>query len=131
MYRPLADEIRPSTIDEMVGQEHILGPDGMLRRIVESGNIPNMIFYGPSGTGKTTAARIIASQTNRTLRRLGLAPVAAGMILAAGATLLSVAEGGWLAWAVAAISTLLLMTTRASPFVLLPAGALVFWMVFG
>ncbi len=70
MYRPLADEIRPQTIDEMVGQEHILGENGMLRRIVESGSIPNMIFYGPSGTGKTTAARIIAQNTNRTLRKL-------------------------------------------------------------
>ncbi len=70
MYRPLADEIRPQSIDEMVGQEHILGEDGMLRRIVESGSIPNMISYGPSGTGKTTAARIIAQNTNRTLRKL-------------------------------------------------------------
>ncbi len=70
MYRPLADEIRPQSLDEMVGQEHILGEDGMLRRIVESGSIPNMIFYGPSGTGKTTAARIIARNTNRTLRKL-------------------------------------------------------------
>jgi len=70
MYRPLADEIRPKTLDEVVGQEHILQSDGMLRRIVESGQIPNMIFYGPSGTGKTTVARIIASQTNRTLRKL-------------------------------------------------------------
>ncbi|MCM1150199.1 MAG: replication-associated recombination protein A [Butyricicoccus sp.] len=70
MYRPLADEIRPRTLDEMVGQQHILGSDGMLRRIVESNRIPNMIFYGPSGTGKTTAARIIANQTNRTLRKL-------------------------------------------------------------
>ncbi len=70
MYRPLADEIRPQTIDDMVGQEHILGEDGMLRRIIESGSIPNMIFYGPSGTGKTTAARIIAKNTNRTLRKL-------------------------------------------------------------
>ena len=70
MYRPLADEIRPQTLDEVVGQSHILGPDGMLRRIVESGSIPNMIFYGPSGTGKTTVARIIAQQTNRTLRKL-------------------------------------------------------------
>ena len=70
MYRPLADEIRPQTIDEMVGQSHILGENGLLRRIVERGNIPNMIFYGPSGTGKTTAARIIARQTNRTLRKL-------------------------------------------------------------
>jgi putative ATPase len=70
MYRPLADEIRPQTLDEVVGQPHILGADGMLRRIVESGSIPNMIFYGPSGTGKTTVARIIAQQTNRTLRKL-------------------------------------------------------------
>ena len=69
-YRPLADEIRPHSLDDVVGQEHILGKDGLLRRIVESGNIPNMIFYGPSGTGKTTVARIIAERTNRTLRRL-------------------------------------------------------------
>lgn len=70
MYRPLADELRPQTLDEIVGQEHILGEDSMLRRIVSSGQIPNMIFYGPSGTGKTTVARIIAEKTNRTLRRL-------------------------------------------------------------
>ena len=70
MYRPLADEIRPQTLDEVVGQEHILGKNGMLRRIIESGSIPNMIFYGPSGTGKTTCARIIAQKTNRTLRKL-------------------------------------------------------------
>ncbi len=70
MYRPLADEIRPQTLDEMVGQKHILGEKGLLRRIVKSGNIPNMIFYGPSGTGKTTCARIIANNTNRTLRKL-------------------------------------------------------------
>lgn len=69
-YRPLADEIRPTSLDEVVGQSHILSKNGMLRRIVESGNIPNMIFYGPSGTGKTTVARIIAQRTNRTLRRL-------------------------------------------------------------
>ena len=70
MYRQLADEIRPTTLDDVVGQKHILGPNGMLRRIVESGEIPNMVFYGPSGTGKTTVASIIAASTNRTLRRL-------------------------------------------------------------
>ena len=70
MYKPLADEIRPESLDEVVGQQHILGPRGLLRRIVESGQIPNMIFYGPSGTGKTTVARIIARRTNRTLRKL-------------------------------------------------------------
>ncbi len=70
MYKPLADELRPSSLDDVVGQKHILGENGMLRRIVESGQIPNMIFYGPSGTGKTTIARIIAERTNRTLRKL-------------------------------------------------------------
>ena len=69
-YRPLADEIRPETLDEVVGQKHILGEGGLLRRIIESGDIPNLIFYGPSGTGKTTVANIIAKQTHRTLRRL-------------------------------------------------------------
>ncbi len=70
MYRPLADEIRPRTLDEVVGQEHILGPGGLLRRIIDSGNVPNLIFYGPSGSGKTTVANIIAAETHRTLRRL-------------------------------------------------------------
>lgn len=70
MYKPLADKIRPTTLDEVVGQKHILGENGMLRRIVESGDVPNMIFYGPSGTGKTTVARIIAEKTNRSLRKL-------------------------------------------------------------
>ena len=68
--RPLADEIRPLDLDEVVGQKHILGPGGLLRRVIESGNIPNMVFYGPSGTGKTTVANIIARRTDRTLRRL-------------------------------------------------------------
>ena len=69
-YRPLADEIRPQTLDQVVGQTHILGPDGLLRRIIESGSIPNLIFYGPSGVGKTTVANIIAKQTNRPLHWL-------------------------------------------------------------
>ena len=69
-YRPLADEIRPASLDDVVGQKHILGADGLLRRIIESGSIPNLVFYGPSGTGKTTVANIIAARTNRTLRRI-------------------------------------------------------------
>lgn len=69
-YRPLADEIRPETLDEVVGQQHILGENGVLRRIIEGGNVPNMVFYGPSGTGKTTVANIIAKRTDRTLHRL-------------------------------------------------------------
>ena len=70
MYQPLADLLRPTTLDEVYGQEHILGKGAVLRRLVESGNVPNMIFYGPSGTGKTTVAKIIAQQTNRTLFQL-------------------------------------------------------------
>jgi len=70
MYQPLADEIRPQDLDQVVGQAHILGPNGMLRRIIDSGSIPNMVFYGPSGTGKTTVANIIAQRTSRSLRRL-------------------------------------------------------------
>ncbi len=70
MYQPLADLLRPTTLDEVYGQEHILGQGAVLRRLIESGNIPNMIFYGPSGTGKTTVANIIAKQTNRTLYQL-------------------------------------------------------------
>ena len=69
-YRPLADEIRPQSLDQVVGQRHILGENGLLRRIIEGGNIPNLIFYGPSGTGKTTVANIIAQRTNRPLHRL-------------------------------------------------------------
>lgn len=69
-YRPLADEIRPQSLDDVVGQSHILKGNGMLRRIIESGNIPNLVFYGPSGTGKTTVANIIAQRSGRTLRRL-------------------------------------------------------------
>lgn len=70
MYQPLADLLRPQSLDEVYGQEHILGHNGILRRLIASGNIPNMIFYGPSGTGKTTVANIIARQTNRTLYKL-------------------------------------------------------------
>lgn len=70
MYRPLADEIRPITMDEVVGQRHILGEGGVLRRIIQGNNIPNMVFYGPSGTGKTTVANIIAQKTRRPLHRL-------------------------------------------------------------
>lgn len=70
MNKPLADRIRPKTLDEVVGQSHLLGKDKPLRRIIESGQIPNMIFYGPSGTGKTTVARIIADNTNLKMYKL-------------------------------------------------------------
>ena len=70
MQRPLADEIRPKTLDEVVGQRHLLSPGAVLRRLIDSGTEANMVFYGPSGTGKTTIANIIARQTNKTLHRL-------------------------------------------------------------
>ncbi len=70
MYQPLAEILRPTELDQVFGQEHILGKGAVLRRLIESGNVPNMIFYGPSGTGKTTVANIIAKQTNRTLCQL-------------------------------------------------------------
>ena len=70
MYQPLADLLRPQSLDEVYGQEHILGEGAVLRRLIDSGNVPNMVFYGPSGTGKTTVANIIAKQTNRTLYKL-------------------------------------------------------------
>ena len=70
MYQPLAEILRPKTLDEVYGQEHILGKGAVLRRLIDSGKIPNMVFYGPSGTGKTTVANIIAEKTNRTLYKL-------------------------------------------------------------
>lgn len=70
MPTPLADKIRPKTLDDVVGQSHILGANKPLRRIIESGKIPNMIFYGPSGVGKTTVARIIADNTKMRMYKL-------------------------------------------------------------
>lgn len=80
MYQPLADLLRPQTLDEVFGQEHILGKGAVLRRLIDSGKIPNMIFYGPSGTGKTTVANIIAKQTNRTLFQLNATTASTGDI---------------------------------------------------
>ena len=80
MYQPLADLIRPSSLDDVFGQEHILGKGAVLRRLIDSGKVPNMIFYGPSGTGKTTVANIIAKQTNRTLYKLNATTASTGDI---------------------------------------------------
>lgn len=70
MSIPLADRIRPQTLDEIAGQKHLFGEGKALRNIIESGVIPNLIFYGPSGTGKTTVARIIAGATKKRLHIL-------------------------------------------------------------
>ncbi len=70
MNDPLASRIRPQELSQVVGQRHLLAPGKPLYNMIESGNIPNLIFYGPSGTGKTTVASIIAKRTNRTLFKL-------------------------------------------------------------
>lgn len=70
MTTPLADRIRPKTLDDIAGQKHLFGEGAALRGIIESGRIPNLIFYGPPGTGKTTVARIIAASTNKRLHIL-------------------------------------------------------------
>ena len=102
MHRPLADEIRPKTLDEVVGQSHLLAPGAVLRRLIESGTDANMVFYGPSGTGKTTIANLIASKTNKTLYRLNATTASlqdikdimadAGTMLAPGGILLYLDE---------------------------------------
>lgn len=70
MTRPLADRIRPNSLDTVVGQHHILGEGKLLTNIIKTGDIPNMIFYGPSGTGKTTLANICASVSNKTFYKI-------------------------------------------------------------
>ena len=70
MSAPLAERLRPQSLDDIVGQQHLLGPGKPLRRIIESGEIPNMVFYGPPGVGKTTLASIIAKRTSRSLCKL-------------------------------------------------------------
>ena len=70
MNEPLAQRLRPKTLADVCGQQHLLAPDRVFRRTIESGRIPNMIFYGPSGTGKTTVARIIAENSGMTLHKL-------------------------------------------------------------
>lgn len=67
---PLADAVRPSNIDEIVGQEHLFGPRGVLRRMLSAGRVTNMIFFGPPGTGKTTSASIIAKMSGMEFHKL-------------------------------------------------------------
>ncbi len=60
---PLAERMRPNTLDDYVGQKHLVGPDGVLRRMIETGNVASFILWGPPGVGKTTIARILAQTT--------------------------------------------------------------------
>ncbi len=68
--RPLADRLRPASLDDVVGQDHLLGPDGAIRRGLETGTLGSMIFWGPPGTGKTTVARLLASGTDLTFEQV-------------------------------------------------------------
>ncbi|MEG1932573.1 MAG: AAA family ATPase, partial [Pygmaiobacter sp.] len=70
MASPLADRLRPKTLDDVAGQQHILAKNTVFRNNIERGRIPNMIFYGPSGVGKTTVARIIAENSGMRLHKL-------------------------------------------------------------
>lgn len=70
LVNPLADRIRPQTLDEVFGQEHLIGNGKLLRNVIEKNEVPNMIFYGPSGVGKTTIANIIANRTGKQIHRL-------------------------------------------------------------
>ena len=68
--KPLAERLRPTSFDEVVGQQHLIGKNGIIRKLIENNRIPNMIFYGPPGTGKTTVANIIAHMSDMQLYKL-------------------------------------------------------------
>lgn len=80
MSSPLADKIRPKDLSDVVGQRHLLDDGKVLKNIIDSGSIPNMIFYGPSGVGKTTLARLIASKTNKKLYKVNGTSVSTAQI---------------------------------------------------
>ena len=68
MHEPLAQRLRPRSLGEVCGQQHLLAEGQVFRRTIDSGHVPNMIFYGPSGVGKTTVARIIAENSGMRLQ---------------------------------------------------------------
>ena len=84
--RPLADEIRPQSLEEVAGQKHLLGEGALLRRLIENGTEANFIFYGPSGTGKTTIANIIGEKLEKTIDEIFAARLSNGMLLRDGGT---------------------------------------------
>src|SRR6218665_233522 len=67
---PLADRLRPKTLDEVIGQRHLLGPDGTLRRMIASGRLGSLILWGPPGTGKTTIARLLADEVGYRFKQI-------------------------------------------------------------
>ena len=68
--QPLADRLRPRSLEEFAGQEHLVGSDGVLRKVIDSGNVPSFILWGPPGVGKTTLARIVANKLERSFFQL-------------------------------------------------------------
>ena len=75
MSRPLAERLRPQTIDEYIGQQHLVGPRGVFRKFLETGNVPSFILWGPPGVGKTSVARSIAEAMGRKYVRISLGGV--------------------------------------------------------
>jgi putative ATPase len=67
---PLAERMRPSRLEDLIGQEHLVGPNGIIRKAIQSGNVPSMILWGPPGVGKTTIANIIANEVKRPFQML-------------------------------------------------------------